>query len=140
MSIQISPIGTVRNGIHKRPEKWADIVSEIHINPQFHDALEGLDQFSHIMVIFHFHLSTSYLLKVHPRGDPDLPLVGVFSTRAPVRPNFLGVSIVELVTIDRNENILTVKGLDTFDGTPIIDIKPHLSCTSPERVAEWVKK
>lgn len=136
--IQVTPIGVVRNSIHERPEKWTDIQSEIHIKKEYQDALDGLDEFSHIMVTFHFSMSTTHFLKVHPRGRQDLPLVGVFSTRAPVRPNFLGVSIVELVDIKKN--VVTVKGLDAFDGTPVIDIKPHLSCHSPTKVPEWVNK
>jgi tRNA-Thr(GGU) m(6)t(6)A37 methyltransferase TsaA len=138
MSCELTPIGTVKNGIHKRPEKWADILSEIHIKKEFQEALNGLSDFSHIMVIFYLHLSGGSVLKVHPRGRGDLPEVGVFSTRAPVRPNPLGVSIVELVKIE--ENILTVKGLDTFDQTPILDIKPHLPTVSPKRMPEWVRR
>lgn len=134
--ITITPIGVVRNGVHERPEKWADILSDIHVKSEYHDALDGLEEFSHIVVIFYLHLSASHVLKVHPRKREDLPLVGVFATRAPVRPNFLGVSTVELLQIDKN--VVTVKGLDAFDGTPVIDLKPHLSVITPTKVAEWV--
>lgn len=134
--ISITPIGIVRNGIDERPQKWADIQSEIHVKSEYQDALDGLEEFSHIVVLFYFHLSSSHLLKVHPRKRDDLPLVGVFSTRAPVRPNFIGMSVVELVGID--QNVVTVKELDAFDGTPVIDLKPHFSAVSPTSVPEWV--
>lgn len=88
------------------------------------------------MVVFYFHLSSVSPLKVHPRGRSDLPLVGVFSTRAPVRPNPIGVSVVELLTV--KGTVLTVKGLEAFDNTPILDVKPHLSDISPTKVADWV--
>ncbi len=132
----VTPIGTVRNGIHERPERWADTQSEIVIESEYMEALEGLEEFSHIMVIFYFDQSSVHPLKVHPRGRGDLPLVGVFSTRAPVRPNPIGVSIVELIGV--RMNVLTVKGLDAFDGTPVLDIKPHLSAITPTKVPEWV--
>lgn len=136
-TITITPIGVVRNGIHEKPETWADICSEIHVRKELEEGLEGLEEFSHIVVVFAFYSSTSSL-KVHPKGREDLPLVGVFATRAPVRPNPLGVSIVEL--IKRKGSTLTVKGLDAFDGTAVLDIKPHLSGISPERVAKWAEK
>lgn len=136
--ILITPIGFVKNGIHKRPDAWGDIYSDIHIKEEYVDGLEGLSDFSHVMVVFYLDRSSDFLLKVHPRGKKDLPLVGVFSTRAPIRPNFIGVSSVELVKVDKN--VVTVKGLDTYDGTPILDLKPHLSCVVPTRVPEWVNQ
>ncbi|KYK31871.1 MAG: hypothetical protein AYK18_05880 [Theionarchaea archaeon DG-70] len=134
--IQVTPIGFVKNGMTKTPEKWSDTQSEIHIYPEFREALCGLEKFSHIVVVFYFHLSSVSPLKVHPRGRSDLPLVGVFSTRAPVRPNPIGVSVVELLAVEGT--VLTVKGLEAFDETPILDIKPHLSDISPHKVADWV--
>ena len=138
MTFSFTPIGVVKNGVVERPEKWSDIYSEIHIKKELQDGLDGLSEFSHVVVIFCFHLSDNALLKVHPRANKDLPLVGVFSTRAPVRPNSIGVTIVELIKVE--ENVITVKGLDAFDGTPILDLKPHLSCVEPTRVPDWVKE
>lgn len=136
MEIDIIPIGVVKNGIRAKPEKWEEIESEIHVRKEFQEGLEGLTEFSHVMVVFYFHLSSSVLLKVHPRAREDLPLVGVFSTRAPVRPNRIGVSVTEMVRVDGN--IVVVKGLDALDGTPVLDLKPHLSADNPTKVAEWV--
>lgn len=64
------------------------------------------------------------LLKVHPENKKELPLVGVFATRSPVRPNPIGVTVVKL--LERQENVLKVLGLDAYDGTPVLDIKPYL--------------
>lgn len=134
--IRVTPIGVVKNGIHSRPEMWIDKVSEIHVDTAVQEGLDGLEEFSHVVVVFYLHLVERVLFKVHPRNDQTLPLTGVFSTRAPVRPNPIGVSVVELLKI--RENVVTVKGLDAFDGTPVLDIKPHLPVVSPERVAGWV--
>jgi tRNA-Thr(GGU) m(6)t(6)A37 methyltransferase TsaA len=138
MSISLVPIGVVKNGVNKRPPSWKDVISEIHIRKDLQEGLDNLKEFSHILVLFYLHLSVSLHLKVHPRGDDALPLVGVFGTRAPVRPNPIGVTISELLSV--RENILTVKGLDAFDQTPVLDIKPHLPMPDPVRLPQWVGK
>jgi len=71
----------------------------------------------------HKAFSEQLSLKVHPRGRLDLPLVGLFATRSPYRPNPLGLKLVEL--IKRKDNVIKVRGLDAIDGTPVIDIKPY---------------
>ncbi|MBU2608936.1 MAG: tRNA (N6-threonylcarbamoyladenosine(37)-N6)-methyltransferase TrmO [Chloroflexi bacterium] len=139
----LKAIGFVRNEI-KRPmrEGWEKVVSEIVVENNLTDALDDLEEFSHITVIFWMHLvDTSVQLphKVHPMGRGELPLVGLFATRSPHRPNPLGETTVRL--LKRRANVLTVEGLDAVDGTPVIDIKPYLqrydSTTNP-RVAPWV--
>ncbi|MGD2247999.1 MAG: tRNA (N6-threonylcarbamoyladenosine(37)-N6)-methyltransferase TrmO [Candidatus Methanofastidiosia archaeon] len=136
MSYTVSPIGVVKNGITERPKSWKDVVSTIEINTTYQDGLLGLDEFSHIVVVFYLHFSQGYPMRLHPRGDPELPVVGLFSTRAPVRPNPIAVSVVKLLKI--TENVITVKGLDAFDSTPVLDIKPHLPVAEPEKLPEWV--
>jgi tRNA-Thr(GGU) m(6)t(6)A37 methyltransferase TsaA len=136
--IEINPIGVVKNSIHERPETWKGTQSEVHIHKEYQEGLDGLQEFSHIVVVFYLHLSSAHTLRVHPRGKAELPVVGVFSTRAPVRPTPIGVSVVELLSI--SGNVLTVKGLDTFDGTPVLDIKPHLPVVSPTKLPSWVHK
>ncbi|MBU7015321.1 MAG: tRNA (N6-threonylcarbamoyladenosine(37)-N6)-methyltransferase TrmO [Theionarchaea archaeon] len=138
MSISLVPIGVVRNGVTERPLSWKDIVSEIHVRKDLQEGLMDLEEFSHVLVVFYLHLSMSFRLKVHPRGDESLPAVGVFGTRAPVRPNPLGVTVVELLSL--KENVLTVKGLDAFDETPILDIKPHFATPCPSRLPSWVER
>ena len=77
------------------------------------------------------------ILKTHPRGRIDLPLLGVFATRSPLRPNPIGLTIVEL--LGRKGTVLTIRGLDAFDGTPVIDVKPynHWDIIEDAKVPEW---
>jgi tRNA-Thr(GGU) m(6)t(6)A37 methyltransferase TsaA len=79
-------------------------------------------------------------LKVHPRGRMDLPLVGLFATRTPLRPNPVGLALVEL--LKRRENVLVVQGLDAFDGTPVLDLKPYDNWDAVVniRIPEWRRK
>jgi tRNA-Thr(GGU) m(6)t(6)A37 methyltransferase TsaA len=90
------------------------------------EALIGLDEFSHILVFTWLHKSDKTekrkILKVHPRGDMNNPLTGVFATRSPARPNPIGISLCELREI--KGNLLKIDSIDVFDGSPIIDIKP----------------
>jgi tRNA (adenine37-N6)-methyltransferase len=119
-------------------------ISEIIINKEYEDCLDGIEGFSHIMVLYWPHQVKDQdrkMMKVHPGGLKEFPLVGVFATRSPVRPNPICATTVEL--IERNKNILKVKSLDALDGTPIIDIKfHHPSYDSPSNVVwpDWMKK
>lgn len=123
--MELKPIGFVRNEV-KRGDRWEEVISRIEIEDEFSQALDGIEDFSHIIVIFWFHLSAGreLRLKIHPRGIKELPEVGVFATRSPLRPNPIGISVVRLLR--REGNILTVKGLDALDGTPVVDIKPYM--------------
>ena len=102
-------------------------VSTVRIFDEFCDGLEGLDTYSHIIVFYWFHLRDTEeernVLKVVPRRHPGATEVGVFTSRSPSRPNPIGLCVVELVKLEGN--VLAVKGLDAFEGTPIIDIKPY---------------
>ncbi|MFC2009616.1 tRNA (N6-threonylcarbamoyladenosine(37)-N6)-methyltransferase TrmO [Chloroflexota bacterium] len=142
--MSIKPIGHVKNNI-KEPvrEGWEMVVSELVLNNDLEEAIEGLEQFSHIIVVFWMHKDPSEKrvpTKVHPRGRYDLPLVGLFSTRSPHRPNSIGISAVRL--LERKGNVLKVEGLDAIDGTPIIDIKPYLpgDCVPDTAFPQWVAK
>jgi len=124
----LKAIGIVRNEI-KQPIRhgWREVVSDIVINSDLTEALDGLDEFSHIIVLYWLHrlpAGRQLPLKVHPMGRPELPLVGRFATRSPSRPNPVGQATVRL--LERRGNILKVKGLDAIDGTPVIDIKPYI--------------
>ena len=120
------PIGTVRNEMEEPVHRdVSGVVSEIVLNESLTEALDGLNDFSHIIVIFWIHRSRRpFPTKVRPRGNPDNPLTGVFSTRSPSRPNPIGLATVRL--LERNGNVLRVRGLDAIDGTPVLDIKPYL--------------
>ena len=125
----LKAIGIVRNGIKQAlPAKsdWGKIVSDIVMNSTLAEALDGLEEFSHIIVLYWMHgvaVTGQVPTKVHPRGKPELPAVGLFATRSPNRPNPVGKATVRLLQCQGN--ILKVKGLDAIDGTPVIDIKPY---------------
>lgn len=127
--ITLHPIGHVKNGVReplKRPDWQLDTVSELIVDKKWEEGLEGLEGFSHIIVLFWFDriAETDVALKVHPMHRNDLPLTGLFATRAPNRPNRIGETVVSLM--GRSGNVLMVRGLDAIDGTPILDIKPYL--------------
>jgi tRNA-Thr(GGU) m(6)t(6)A37 methyltransferase TsaA len=126
-SLEAKPIGKVQNDVQPGQDvTWEGIDSRIIIDQEWAEGLEGLEEFSHIVVLFWLDRpkTNETPLQVHPEAREDLPLVGVFATRAPVRPNPIGVTAVELLA--RDGNVLRVRGLDAYDGTPVLDIKPYL--------------
>ena len=145
-AISLKPIGIVRNKVRqppKPPYDWDKVVSEIEIDRSLTEALDNLDEFSHIIVFYWMDKVVTNQLptKVHPRGNKKLPLVGLFATRSPKRPNPIGKTTVRLMK--RQGNILTVAGLDATDGTPVIDIKPYLpryDSVARAKVPWWVSK
>ena len=121
--MSLKAIGIVRNGIRQpMGQGWGEIVSDIVIDGSLTEALDNLDGFSHIILIYQFHKSNGYDLILTPFMD-DKPH-GVFATRAPRRPNPLGISIVKLESIEAR--ILHVCGIDVLNGTPLLDIKPYI--------------
>lgn len=145
-SVTMRAIGVVRNGVTVAPPDldWArEKVSELVVDPALAAGLDGLEDFSHIIVLFWFDRAGAAepLLKTHPRGRSDLPLLGVLATRSPNRPNGIGEATPRL--LGRSENVLTVSGLDALDGTPVLDIKPYIPRTDsiPDaRVPEWLTR
>ena len=145
MEINLKPIGFVKNAVTepKRDDSQA-VISEIIINEDFKEALSGIDGFSHIVVIYWMHKTPSSersVTKVHPKRNQNLPLVGVFATRSPARPNPIGMSTVRL--LEHRDNVVKVIGLDAIDGTPVLDIKPHIpGADSPTevRIPDWLNK
>ena len=99
------------------------IRGEIEVFKEYSAGLKDIDGFSHIILIYHLHLIKNTKLEVKPFLDKETH--GIFATRAPGRPNSIGISVVQLVGID--QNILTVEDFDIIDGTPILDIKPYIS-------------
>ena len=123
--IVLKPIGFVRTEAVGDEVKDKDRISQIVVNRELAEALEGIAEFSHLFVLFWLHEVTSEerkTLKVHPQGREDLPLLGVFATRTKLRPNPIGLTLVELMKVE--DNVLTVRGLDAFDETPVLDLKP----------------
>jgi len=145
MKINLQPIGIVKNNITElKGRNRKEIVSEIIINKDLIEALHKIDEFSHIIVIYWMHKlppSQRSVTKVHPRGNQNLPLVGVFASRSPARPNPLGITTVKL--LEHRDNILKVSGLDAINGTPVLDIKPYLpdhDYTSEIKTPGWLAK
>jgi L-fuculose-phosphate aldolase len=125
-ALTIQPIGILHCDLKKReqtPKNYdeSEHGGTIEIYPQFIAGLEGIHNGDTIVVLFWLDRADRNVLRVHPRGDTSSPKRGVFSTRSPVRPNPIAVS--ELLVEDIHDNILTVRGLDILDSTPVIDIK-----------------
>ena len=120
--VKLQTIAFVRNGVRETPDDWDKVVSKLEFKQQYVEGLYKVGHFRHLWVIFGFHRSKEAKLKVHPRRDPSIPAVGVFASCSPTRPNKLGLTLVKLVSV--RKNIVTVRGLDAFDGSPVFDIKP----------------
>jgi tRNA-Thr(GGU) m(6)t(6)A37 methyltransferase TsaA len=142
--INLTPIGVVRNSVNKSKHRdWQAVVSEIVINDELEAALDGLEGFSHLIVVYWMHKLPSPKeppMKVHPKGDQSLPLTGVFATRSPTRPNPIGVTVVRLLR--RHKNVLEVRGLDALNGTPVLDIKPYIpthDSVNDATIPQWLR-
>lgn len=142
--ITLTPIGYVINSVRSTPKPeydWDGIISKIAIKPQLADGLEGLQHYSHIIIIYWAHQATAasrMALKVRFKGDPARPMVGVFASRSPYRPNSVCQKVARLLEV--KDSFLTVEGLDAIDGTPILDIKPFIPRIDSPRDAitpEW---
>jgi len=138
--IKMRPIGFVKRKMKEEDVKDKSLACSIIVKKSYMKALDGIQDFSHIYVIFWMHEigdAERGTLKTHPRGRMDLPLLGVFATRSPLRPNPIGLTVVELLR--RRSNILTVRGLDAYDGTPVLDVKPynHWDIIENVKVPKW---
>ncbi|MER8035409.1 SAM-dependent methyltransferase [Streptomyces hydrogenans] len=128
------PVGRVVGGrAEVRDDEWGGVAAVIRLDERFGaDALAGLDAFSHVEVVYHFDRVPEEKVETgarRPRGNPEWPLVGIFAQRGKNRPNRLGVSRCRLLRVDGRE--LHVEGLDAVDGTPVLDIKPHMDEFGP---------
>jgi len=141
--VEVKPIGVVKTKAVGKEVRDRSNISEIILRNDLVETLRGIEDFSHLLVIFWMHEISSKerkIMKVHPRGRQDMPLLGVYATRTPYRPNPIGLTLVELVKVERN--VVSVRGLDAFDGTPILDIKPfdQWDASQKIRVPSWWKK
>ena len=141
--MKLKAIGVVRNGFPGPPtprSNWEKATSEIVIDESLTEALEGIEDFSHIIVLFWMHRlrEKEPSLKQRPMGQLDRPLRGLFALRTPNRPNPIGKTTVRL--LERRDNILRVEGLDALDGSPVIDIKPYLPAydSASATVPDWI--
>ena len=149
MEIVIQPVAFVKNSRKDISDDfWGIITSEIQLVESIpSDAFNGIEEFSHLEVIFHFDQTekAKTVWKGRPRGNKDWPEVGIFAQRKKNRPNAIGLTIVELLR--RRGNTITVRYLDAIDGTPVIDIKPVMkeflplsSIRQPQWTSELMKK
>jgi tRNA-Thr(GGU) m(6)t(6)A37 methyltransferase TsaA len=117
-----------------------DMITTIQVFAPYRKGLLGIEDYSHLMVIFWMHRALDLPLVTHPRGDTALEKVGAFALRGRNHPNSLGLAVVQLLSNDTNE--ISVKGLDAFDGTPVLDIKPYddYDVVENPRVPEWFKQ
>lgn len=122
-----SPIGYVKSPVTAQTDRnWGGVISDVIIHDDLADGLRGLEDFSHMIVVYHLNeakfIPDRHLVR-RPQGRDDMPLLGIFAQRAKDRPNPIGVTAVELVSV--TGNTVRVRGLDAIDGTPVLDIKPY---------------
>lgn len=125
---ELKPIGTIHspfkelNGMPIQPAGAIGVKGSVEIFEEYRSGLKDLDGFSHIILLYHFHRSQGFNLRVVPFMDSKLR--GLFATRAPRRPNPIGLSIVQLDKIE--DGVLQIQNVDILDGTPLLDIKPYV--------------
>lgn len=127
MKIIMQPIGVIHSPFTEKGQtpiqaSRSQAIGTVEIEPKFLEGLQDLEGFSHIFILYAFHYSSGYSLRVKPFLDNTER--GLFATRYPYRPNPIGISVVRLLF--KNENILTIEGVDVLDNTPLLDIKPYV--------------
>jgi tRNA-Thr(GGU) m(6)t(6)A37 methyltransferase TsaA len=145
--LDIKPIGKVQGGRQAaEDDNWDTSIAQINLDPALFqdDALLGLNQFSHVEIVFYFDQvgpnDITYDAR-HPRGRKDWPKVGIFAQRGRNRPNRIGVSVCRIKAV--SGLTLAVQGLDAIDGTPVLDIKPVMTGFQPRgeiREPDWAKE
>jgi tRNA-Thr(GGU) m(6)t(6)A37 methyltransferase TsaA len=126
--IELHPIGIIHTpftelkGMPIQPAGAAGVLGTVEVFEEFRPGLADLEGFSHIVLLYHFHRSSGFDLTVVPFMDTERR--GVFATRAPRRPNAIGLSVVHLLGIENG--VLRVENVDILDGTPLLDIKPYV--------------
>lgn len=144
MKIEMEAIGFVENDVKdKKDMSWGEDTSSIVLNEQYISGLMGLDDFSHVIIIYHLDRAKyekDKHLQRRPQNRDDMPLVGIFSQRGKDRPNRIGMTSVEIVSV--SDDRLVVKGLDAVDGTPVLDIKPYYPVYDKKdaSVPDWVDR
>jgi tRNA-Thr(GGU) m(6)t(6)A37 methyltransferase TsaA len=128
-SFSIRPIGYVQSAyaqtedVHHTHTGWTEDASYIRLLPKYAKGLGGLTGYSHIIVLFWVHRAKEWKM---PKDHNKPTHVKIFATRMPVRPNSVGMSVVELLDFSTDTGQIIVKGLDALDGTPVLDIKPYI--------------
>jgi tRNA-Thr(GGU) m(6)t(6)A37 methyltransferase TsaA len=140
--IIFKPVGVAKNSENKsRFGSFKDVITEIIVDEKFTDALNGIEDYSHVIIVYWMDKIKDYVITHRPQGNPEVPIIGIFSCRCPPRPNPIANTTVEL--LEHNGNRIKVKGLDILDGTPIIDIKPYWPVydnVKDAKIPDWVNK
>ena len=140
-----TPIGTVSCPVTQMSQgNWRHVESQIRLEPHYAGGLQGLEGFSHVLVVFLLHQALGFdpakqLLR-RPRGMENMHEVGVFAQRTKYRPNPIGITAVDLCSV--KDGVLTVRGLDALDGTPVLDVKPYIpefDRVAEARTPDWVR-
>lgn len=133
--LKLVPVGKVEK---------QDKLARIRIFDQYIEALLGLGQWSHVNVFYWFDKNDvpekRRILRVHPKGNRENPLTGVFACRSPFRPNLIALSVCKLLSV--KDNLINLESIDAFDGTPVLDLKPFIPLDNPTqdvRVPAWAK-
>ena len=144
MKIEMEPLGYVRNHVKdKKDASWGEDISSIVLEAEYISGMKGLEDFSHANIIYYLD-KAKYEKEKHlqrrPRNREDMPLIGIFSQRGKDRPNCIGLTSVEVISV--SEDTLIVRGLDAIDGTPVLDIKPYFPVFDRKdaSVPEWVDR
>jgi tRNA (adenine37-N6)-methyltransferase len=141
-TIIIKPLGQAKNEVSKPMlPGWKDVVTKISIEKKYTKGLDGIEAYSHVIIVYWMDKEKECHLKHHPQGRADVPYVGIFACRCPQRPSRIAMSTVELV--GRINNSIIVKGLDIINGTPILDIKPYTpqyDKVGKSKVPKWISK
>lgn len=127
MPLLMKPIGVIHSPFSDKAQtpiqpNRSQATGQVEVFPEYVPGLQDLEGFSHIYLLYTFHLSEGYALRVRPFLDDEEH--GLFATRHPCRPNPIGLSVVRLLA--RRDNILDIEGVDVLDGTPLLDIKPYV--------------
>jgi len=142
MEIKLKSFGFAKNQEKKHVGGWGEVVTDLVIEKQYQDALLGLDDYSHLIVIYWMHEVNIQEMRHVPQGKVGVvPEVGIFACRCPQHPNPIGVSTVRVLGIE--DNIITVEGLDIINDTPILDIKPYTpqyDVVDSVKVPDWVNR
>ena len=119
---------------------WTDDISRLVLYPEHHAKIEGLEGYSHMIILYWIHKARGWRM---PKDHGKPPRVRLFATRMPIRPNPIGLSVVEIVEFSPESGRITVKGLDALNGSPLLDIKPYIPYfdSFPEAtLPDWVKE
>ena len=144
MELIMKPVGRVQNQVADRKDRaWGEDVSSIVLDEAYVSGLKGLEDFSHAIILFYLdkaQYDREKHLQRRPQNRDDMPLTGIFAQRAKDRPNQIGMTTVEILSV--TDDTLVVKGLDAVDGTPVLDIKPYYPAYDKREatVPEWVDR